>query len=312
MEEAKEKMDVAIIGAGAAGLAAAIYAGRSGLSPVVFESKMVGGQTSLSPSIENYPGFKSISGSDLMTAFKNHAENYADIKEWAPVTKVVRQGNDFLLDAKGGPYLAKKIILATGAVHRKLNVPGEEELSGKGVSYCATCDGFFFKDRKILVIGGGNTALAEAAYLLDTGVKEASLAHRRDKLRGEKFLEDIFKKKGGKVLWNTVATSFNGEDRLSSVTLKNVDDGTESTMEVDGVFVAVGITPSNELAQSLGVNMDDGGYIIVDLEQRTNVPGVYAVGDNSVGLRQVVTGAGAGAVAAISAHSDITKQEWEQ
>jgi len=306
-----EEIDVAIIGAGAAGLAAAIYAGRSGLKTVVFDSQMVGGQTATSPDIENYPGFESISGPELMDKFKKHALKYSEIREWVPVEKIEHHSEGFALKTGGGDVFAKKVILTTGAHHRKLGVPGEEEFGGKGVSYCATCDGFFFKGKKVLQVGGGNTALTEAIYLLDAGV-DVTIVHRRDQLRAEKFLQDLYSKKGGKVIWDSVVKEFKGEGRLKSAMLLNKVTGQEMELEVEGAFIAVGIDPANELAKSLDVKLDESGYILTDMEQRTNVPGIFAAGDNSIGLRQVVSGAGGGAQAAISAHNDITHEDWSQ
>ncbi|MDG6220795.1 MAG: FAD-dependent oxidoreductase [Candidatus Thermoplasmatota archaeon] len=306
-----EEYDLVIIGAGAAGLSAAIYAGRGGLKSVVLDSKMIGGQTILSPSIENYPGFPSISGPDLMDAFKSHASKYAELKEWTPVNSIKPEKDGFRLETGEGEMFAKKILLSTGAEHRKLGVPGEDKLSGRGVSYCATCDGFFFKGKRVLVVGGGNTALTEAIYLLDSGV-DVTLAHRRDRLRAEKSLEELYIKKGGKILWDSIIASLNGEEKLHSVTIKNVKTGDEKEIEADGVFVAVGITPQNQLAAALGVKMNPEGYIITDEKRATNIPGIYAAGDNCAGLRQIVTGAANGAIAAVEVHNSITHGEWGQ
>ncbi|MCD6461525.1 MAG: thioredoxin-disulfide reductase [Thermoplasmata archaeon] len=306
-----EEYDLLIIGAGPAGLTAGIYGARSGLKTKILEAMMVGGQTALSPMIENYPGFPEIDGQGLMKAFRDHAERYVEIEEGFEVEEIRPTEGGFIVKSDDEELRSSAVILATGAEHRKLGVPGEEELSGKGVSYCATCDGFFFKGKRVVVVGGGNTAVTEAIYLLDIGV-DVTLVHRRDQLRADKALGDRYLSKGGSIEWNTVVSRIEGEGKVERVVLKDTVTGEEREMAVDGVFISVGIVPKTELARRLGVETDETGYVIVDKKQATNVQGVYAAGDITGGVRQIVTGCGQGAIAALSAYEYITHEKWSQ
>lgn len=301
--------DVAIIGAGAAGLAAGIYASRAGLNAILLEGSVAGGQANYSPDIPNYPGFPSIPGMELMDRMREHAQRYIEIRENDEVTSIVR-GERFTVGTRGSKYSTLAVILTTGAKHRKLGVPGEDRLSGKGVSYCATCDGFFFKDKRAFVIGGGNTALIEAIYLLSVGAK-VTLVHRRDSLRAEKALEERFLEQGGEVIWESVVTEIAGENGVSEVRLRNTRDGSERSLGADGVFISIGIEPNNSLARGLGVELDEAGYVRVDGKMRTNVPGVYAAGDLVGGLMQIVTAVAEGAIAATSAFEQIREPYWK-
>ena len=308
------RFDYLIIGAGAAGLASAIYGVRAGMKTIVLEGKGAGGQTGEASEIENYPGFEKIEGMKLAEKFKRHAEVYTQIHEGRSVVSIehVRdmKGVHFLVkDSSGDGYYAGAILLATGAEHRKLGVKGEADFAGKGVSYCATCDGFFFRGRKVLMIGGGNTALMDAIYLKGIGV-DVSIAHRRSEFRGDMVYREKVKELGIPVVWNSVVEEIKGERTLQSIVLKNVVTGEITEHEANGIFIAVGITPNNQLATALGCQLDGNGYVKVNRKQRTTVPYVYAAGDLVGGMQQIVVAAAEGAIAAMTAFEDITSPYW--
>jgi len=301
--------EVAIIGAGAAGCAAGIYAGRSGIKAVLFDEGMGGGLAATAPKIENYPGFESISGMELSQKFVEHAKKYVDFRAGEKVVDIKKNGNDFTISTTADKkYSVKAVILCTGATHKKLGVKGEMELSGKGVSYCATCDGFFFKGKKVVVVGGGNTALLDAIYLQQIGCKDVEIIHRRDVLRAEEALQKEAKEKGIVFTLNSVVKSINGKEMVKSITIENLADKREKEIRVDGIFIAVGEVPQNEIAKMLGVELDDQGYVVVDRWQRTNVKGVYAAGDITGGVRQIVTACAEGAIAALTSAEVLGKK----
>ncbi|MCK4365207.1 MAG: thioredoxin-disulfide reductase [Thermoplasmatales archaeon] len=300
--------ELAIVGAGAAGYSASIYAGRSGIKTVVFDKAIGGGLGIVSPKIENYPGFESISGIDLMEKMKKHAGKYADIHFNEGVNEIEKSKDGFDIQTDKKTYGVKAIILCLGTDYRKLNVTGEKELTGKGVSYCATCDGFFFKDKKVAVVGGGNSALIEAIFLKQIGCKEVYVIHRRDQLRAEKTYEDEAIEKGVQIIYNTHVESINGEQKIENLDLHDVKADKKSKFPVDGVFISVGEEPQNKLAKKLGVKLDEMGFIITDDQQRTNVKGVYAAGDITGGLRQVVTACAEGAIAALASTEVLGKK----
>lgn len=300
--------ELAIIGGGAAGYTAGIYAVRAGIKAVVIEKGIGGGLANVSPKIENYPGFESISGMDLMEKMKKHASNYVDIHFNEEVKGIEKSNDKFKISTDKETYNVKAIILCTGTEYKKLNAPGEKELTGKGVSYCATCDGFFFKDKKVAVIGGGNTALIESIFLKQIGCKEVYVIHRRDRLRAEDAYKNEAVEKGVKIIYNTHVISINGNQKVDFLKLKNVNSGKKSKLDVDGVFVSIGEEPINTFAKKLGVKLDERGYVIVDKQQRTNIKGVYAAGDITGGLRQVVTACAEGAIAALSSTEALGKQ----
>ena len=296
--------DVIILGAGPAGLAAGIYARRAGLEAAILEKGVPGGQVLTSPSIENYPGFPEIPGMKLMDLMAEHAKRYVEIKEGEEVVRI-RSGEKFdLWTASGGRYTAKAIILATGSSHRKLEVQGEEQFAGRGVSYCATCDGFFFNGKDVLVVGGGNTALTDALYLHSIGSK-VTIVHRRDAFRADKHLQETVRGHRIPVLWSTVVEEIVGKDAVSSVKLRNVMTGATEQRLINAVFVAVGEIPTSQLASELGLEMDPGGFVEVDKNYRTNVPLVYAAGDVSGGIRQIVAAVHGGAAAALACFEDL-------
>jgi thioredoxin reductase (NADPH) len=300
--------ELAIVGAGPAGFSAAIYANRSGISTVVFDRGSGGGLLQLAPNIENYVGFVSIPGIDLAEKMKQHASKYADFHFYEEVKNVEPLSPGFMITTQKTTYQVGAVILCTGTEHKKLDVPGESKLLGKGVSYCSTCDGYFFKGKRVVVVGGGNTALMESIFLKQLGCKEVYVVHRRDQFRAEKIYEDEAREKGVHFLFDTIVEEIYGNESVSSVGLFNLETSERSRLTVDGVFASVGVLPQNEIAKSLQLKLDEDGYIMVDNAQRTNVHGVYAAGDITGGLRQVVTACAKGAVAALSSTEVLGKK----
>jgi len=297
--------DVVIIGAGPAGLAAGIYGARAGLKCFILEKGVAGGQVMLSPWIENYPGFPRIEGMKLMETMAAHAREYVQIIEGVEVIGVEPEGDKFKITTSSGQLTSKGIILATGASHKKLLVPGEEEYFGKGVSYCATCDGFFFRKKRVVVIGGGNTAITEALYLLSIGC-DVTLVHRRDSLRADLHLQDTANEKKLRIRLNTLIEKIIGDgNTVTAVELLDQQTGKKERMDVSGVFIAVGTVPGSALAKSLCLEMDEGGWVKVDQNYRTSMPFVYAAGDLVGGVLQIVSAVHGGAVAALSAFEDL-------
>jgi thioredoxin reductase (NADPH) len=304
--------DLVIIGAGPAGLTAAIYAERSGLKSVVLERANIGGQVSITPVVENYPGFTRIAGKTLMDMMAQQAVTYTDIREGEEVLDIRRTDDIFEVISDRTTYIARAVLIASGAESRKLGIPGEKEFFGRGVSYCASCDGYFFKDsRKVIVVGGGNTAATEALYLKNIGV-DVTLVHRRDALRCEQVLRQSIDDNKIPVMWNTVVKEIVGERLVTGVVLENTQDASARTLPVEGVFIAIGYVPNNETAIKLGVEVDEEGYVKVDERHRTNVKGIYAAGDITGGFKQIVTAVGQGAVAANTIFEDITNPYWKE
>ncbi len=303
-----ENFDIIIIGAGPAGLTAGLYAGRQNSKALVIDKGLAGGLGSEVPMMENYPGFDLISGMELISKMKPQCEKFSEIRENQIIEDIEKRDDGIYIKTKSSigddfnEYLTKSVILATGASHRHLNVPGENEFLGRGVAYCATCDGMFFVNRNVLMVGGGNSAAQEALYLKNIGCN-VKIVHRRDSLRCEHRLEELLQEKGVEILWNSTIKEIKGDMAVNSVTL--VRDGVEEEYETDAVFVAIGDEPSNGLAKQLGVELDENGYIITDKSQSTNVSGVYAAGDITGGVKQWIVACGEGAVAAISAYQDI-------
>lgn len=300
--------ELAIVGGGPAGYSAGIYAGRSGIQAFIFDKAGGGGLALVSPKIENYAGFESIPGMDLMDKMQKHASKYADIHFIEEVKKIEKNKDVFTIETMEKTYTAKAVLLCMGTEYRKLNIPGEQKLTGKGVSYCATCDGQFFKDKKVAVVGGGNTAVIEAIFLKQIGCKEVYVIHRRDQLRAEQVYEDEAKEKHVQIIYNTHVDSIHGDQTVEYLTLHNVQTKKKSKFTVDGIFVSIGEEPQNSLAKMLGVKLDEKGYIIVDREQRTNIKGVCAAGDITGGLRQVITACAEGAIAALASTEVLGKK----
>jgi thioredoxin reductase (NADPH) len=304
--------DLVIIGAGPAGLTAAIYAERSGLKAVVLEKANIGGQVSITPLVENYPGFTRIAGRTLMDMMAQQAISYTDIREGEEVLDIRRMDGFFEVATDRAKYIVKAVLIATGAESKKLGIPGEMEFFGRGVSYCASCDGYFFKDgKKVIVVGGGNTAATEALYLKNIGV-DVTLVHRRDALRCEQILRQSIEDNRIPVMWNTIVKEIRGEKLVTGVVLENTTDNSERTLPISGVFIAIGYVPNNEIAIKLGADIDNQGYVKVDTGYRTSVKGVYAAGDITGGFKQIVTAVGQGAVAANTIFEDITSPYWKE
>lgn len=296
--------DLIIIGAGPAGLTAAIYAQRAKLNALVVErSAISGGQVLTTYEVDNYPGEKGIGGYDLGVKFREHADALGAQFVEAEVSGVELSGNRKVVHTDQGDYGAKAVILATGATHSKLNVPGEEELAGMGVSYCATCDGAFFRNRTVAVVGGGDVAVEDAIFLA-RACSKVYLIHRRDELRAAKVLQDsLFALPNVECIWDSEVTTINGEDQVESVSVRNKKTGDEQNVAVDGVFIAVGIHPNTDEYRDL-VACDAGGYIIAGEDGVTNIPGIMAAGDGRTKqLRQIVTAVADGANAVTSVQS---------
>lgn len=286
--------DVIIIGGGPAGLSAGIYAARGGLKTVIVESKSIGGQAQTAHEIQNYPGIKAIGGFDLCYSMMEQCTSFGVDFALDRIAACDLQNKKITLES-GNKLSAKFIIIATGASPRKLGVENESRFLGKGVSYCATCDGAFFKGKTVAVIGGGNTAVEDALYLEKLASK-VYLVHRRDALRADRILCDRLEKSSVEVIWSSVVQNLDGDDNLTQMTLKNVKNDTLSTVSVDGVFVAIGQIPESNLFE--GVQKTSDGYIITDENMRTDIDGVFAVGDvRDKTLRQVITACADGAIA---------------
>lgn len=298
--------DIIIIGAGPGGLTAGIYAGRQGTRNLILDKDMAGGLGREVPAMENYPGYDMISGLELVEKMKKQAIKNCELNEMECVEEITKEDGEYRFTVKTSKetYQSKTIILATGSSHRQLGAKGEEEFRGKGVSYCATCDGFFFAGRDIVMVGGGNSALQEALYLKNLGAN-VTLIHRRDEFKAQKHLQDKIKENEIKTIMNATVEEIKGNMLVESVVLKDTKTGKLSELPTNGVFVSVGYMPHTDLAYQLNVKLDESGHIITDKAQKTNVDYVYAVGDVCVGLKQWVVACGEGAVAATSAFEDI-------
>ncbi len=305
-----EQYDIIIIGAGPGGLTAGIYAGRQGTKNLIIDRDLAGGIGREVPQMENYPGFDSISGLELIEKMKAQAIRNCDLHEMEEVLEISKTDDEYRFTVKTAKdtYQSKTIILATGSSHRHLNAKGEEEFIGRGVSYCATCDGFFFAGRDIIMVGGGNSALQEAIYLKNLGAN-VTLVHRRDEFRAQKHLQDMIKKEGIETILNATVEEIKGEMLVESVILKDTVTGDLKEIQTNGVFISVGYIPHTELATQLDIDLDETGHIIIDKDQKTNVDYVYAIGDVCVGLKQWVVACGEGAVAATSAYHDLKEHD---
>lgn len=293
--------DLMIVGAGPAGVAAAIYAQRAKLNTIVLERQPIsGGQVINTYEVDNYPGLPGVSGIELSEKLRNHAEGLGVTFVTEELQRVEDHGTEKHIYTDKGSYHTKTVLIATGANHRKLHVPGEDELLGMGVSYCATCDGAFFKNLIVCVVGGGDVALEDAIFLARI-CKKVYLIHRREELRGAKILQErLFALQNVEVIWDTTVEAIQGTDMVQSVTLYNKKKQEESILAVDGVFVAVGIVPNSQIFQEL-VQLDEGGYIVAKEDCATSVPGIYAAGDvRTKQLRQIITAAADGANAVTS------------
>ena len=303
--------DVVIIGGGPGGYTAALYCARAGLSTMVLEKLSAGGQMALTSQIDNYPGFEEgIDGFSLAEKMQQGAERFGAETELAEVLSVDFSGEIKKIESSEGTFKAKTIIIATGAVPRELGVPGEKELVGRGVGYCATCDGMFYRNKTVMVIGGGNTAAADA-MTLSRICEKVIVVHRRDSLRATKvYHEPLMQAENIEFQWNQIISDvIDKNGRVQGIRLKDVKNGAEKEIACDGVFVSVGRKPASRMIESQ-VTLDDQGYIIADESTRTNLPGVFAVGDiRTKALRQIVTAAADGANAAYYAEEYMNR--WE-
>ena len=293
---------VAIIGSGPAGLSAALYTARADLKPILFSGMLLHGQVSQTHLIENYPGFPDgISGMDLGQLFQKQAERFGAVVEFDQVERVNLDVNPFKISTYSQDYFADAVIISTGADPKKLNIPGEKEFTGRGVSYCATCDGWFYKDKDVVLVGGGDSALEEGLFLTRF-VKSVSIIHRRNKLRAGAILENRAKSNPKiQFIWNSVVTEIKGEESVSSVTIKNVISEEETSKNTEGIFIFIGHRPNSMMFKGQ-LEIDDLGYIKIDQKMQTSIPGVFAAGEIADPIyRQVVTSAGMGAAAGMQA-----------
>jgi thioredoxin reductase (NADPH) len=309
-----ESWELIIIGAGAGGLAAGIYGARSGLKTLVIDEKLAGGTVADAPSVENYPGFSQITGSELAQNMVTHCKKAgAIIHEIEPVTGLNLADEKKIVKTTRAEYEAKAIIIATGSHYREIGVEGEKEFRGRGVSYCGVCDGPFFKGKRVLVIGGGNSAATTTLYLSGIAA-EVVVTHRRDSFRAEEALvKDIISKENVKIFWNTEVKEIKGEKLVNKVVVYHNKAGETKEVEVDAVFVQIGEAPNSQVAREAGLGVDAHGYIKTDVFQRTSIAGVYAAGDvTNHPVKQVGTAVGHGITAALEAYSYIRRPYYKR
>jgi thioredoxin reductase (NADPH) len=306
----EKHVKVLILGSGPAGLAAALYAARAELEPIVLTGMQLGGQAALTHLIENYPGFpEGVGGAQLGELFQKQAEHFGAKVEFDMANEVDLSQRPYTVKTDSGEYKAETLIITTGANPLHLEIPGEVELTGRGVSYCATCDGWFFKDKKVVVVGGGDSAFEEALFITRYA-SSVTLIHRREEFRAGAILQKRAKEHPKmNFILNTVVTEVVGSDKLTALKLKNVQTGEESTLETDGLFIFIGHAPNSQIFKGQ-VEMSDLGYVIVNDRMETSVEGVYAAGEIAdPHFRQVVTSAGMGAAAAIQATRYLEEKE---
>ena len=299
--------DTIIIGAGPAGMTAALYAARSNLKVALIEGGLPGGQMNNTSDIENYPGYANISGPELAEKMFEPLENLGVEHLYGFVKNIENHGDVKKVITDDEEFETRTVIVATGSKHRLLGVPGEEELNSRGVSYCAVCDGAFFRDQDLLVVGGGDSAVEEAIFLTQFA-KSVTIVHRRDELRAQKVLQDrAFVNEKINFIWDSVVKEIKGENRVESVVIENVKSGQVTEQAFGGVFIYVGLDPVSDFVQELHIQ-DHAGWIVTDNHMKTNVAGVFAVGDvRQKDLRQVTTAVGDGAIAGQEAYKYITE-----
>jgi len=309
-DAAEVEADLVIVGGGPAGLTAGIYAARGGLKAVIVEKGILGGQIATTPVVENYPGITQVGGKALVDIMVEHALQYSKIFPGEEVMEI-RPGDPILLTTNRRRFKTRAVLLATGARYRNLGVPGEARLSGHGVSYCSTCDGPLFSGKKVIIVGGGDSAVTEALNLRNINV-DVTLVHRRDSLRAQEHLVKSLEEKKTPVLFNTEVQEIRGDREVKEVVLSNTKTGEKKTLPVDGVFVAIGYDPEAGLAKKLGVELTPDGYIKHDSRHRTNVPGIYAAGDVEGGYKQIVIAAAKGSEAALAIFEDLINPYWKK
>jgi thioredoxin reductase (NADPH) len=301
---------VLVLGSGPTGYSAALYAARAELQPVVLTGMQLGGQAALTYTIENYPGFpEGVGGAQLGELFQKQAEHFGAVTEFASANSVDLSARPFKVDTDGGEYLADVLIVGTGASPNHLEIPGEVELTGRGVSYCATCDGWFFKEKKVVVVGGGDSALEEALFITRYA-STVTIIHRREEFRAGAILQKRAREHPKiDFILNTVVTEVLGTDKMEAIRLKNIKTGEETIYEADGLFIFIGHTPNTEMFKGQ-LDMSDLGYIKINERMETSIPGVFAAGEAAdPHFRQVVTSAGMGAAAAIQATRFLEAEE---
>jgi len=309
-----ESWDLIIIGAGAAGLAAGIYGARSGLKTLIIEEKMAGGTAVDAPVVENYPGFPHILGAELAEKMVLHCKKTgATLHEIETVTSLTLKGEIKIVKTNQAEYQAKAVIIASGAHYREINVKGEKEFRGRGVSYCGVCDGPFFRGKKVIVVGGGNSACTTTLYLSGLA-SEVMIVHRRDVFRAEEAtVKDMAAKPNIKILLNTEVKEIKGEKLVTAVVLSDTQTGELREIPINGVFVQAGESPNSQIARDSGVKIADGGRIEIDIRQRTNLPGVYAAGDvTNHPVMQIGTAVGQGITSALDAYSYIKRPYYQK
>lgn len=302
--------DTIIIGAGPAGMTAALYAARSNLKVALLEAGIPGGQMNNTADVENYPGYALISGPELAEKMFEPLENLGVEHVFGHVQRIEDQGDSKKVITEDEVYESKTVIIATGAFHRQLNVPGEAEFNSRGVSYCAVCDGAFFRDEDLLVVGGGDSAVEEAIFLTQFA-KSVTIVHRRDQLRAQKVLQDrAFANEKISFVWDSVVEAIHGDERkVTGVTFKNIKTGETSQADFGGIFIYVGLDPVSEFVADLGIR-DESGWIVTDDHMKTSVAGIYAIGNvRQKDLRQITTAVGDGAIAGQEAYKYITEHE---
>ncbi|MEX0782018.1 MAG: thioredoxin-disulfide reductase [Dehalococcoidia bacterium] len=305
-----KEYDIAIVGGGGTGLTAAIYAARSARKTVVFEGRVIGGQIATTDIVENYPGFPTgVNGFELAQSFLQQAERFgAEVVYERAESLSRRNDGTFLVVAAGEEYVAKAVIVTAGAEYNKLGVPGEEELTGRGVSYCATCDAAFFQGEEVAIVGGGDAAMDEGIFVTRYASK-VHVIHRRDELRASAILQErAFANPKMNFTWDTVVDEIRGDAQVRELALRNVKTGETSTLPVGAIFIFIGQTPNSHILKGL-VDLDAGGHALVDLQMRTAVPGLFVAGDvRTQAARQLVSAAGDGATAAISAEHYLAER----
>jgi thioredoxin reductase (NADPH) len=292
--------DLVIIGGGPAGLTAGIYAARRNLKTVIL-TDTVGGQMSLAPSVENYPGIDPMSGLTLAERMRKQAEKFGCEFKLGKVASLDLKGEIKVVKISEEEYSSKAIIIATGSHYRKLEAEGEDKFIGRGVSYCATCDGPLFKGKRVAVVGGSDTAIKSAVYLNDMA-SEVYLIHRRDQLRAEEVNQELLKKTKVKIIWNSVVEKVDGEKLVNKITIKNVNTNEKTELAVDGVFIEIGEIPTTEIVKAVGVEVNENNFIKVNDKFETNIPGVFAAGDVTGSFAQIVVATATGAEAATNAY----------
>lgn len=292
--------DVIIIGCGPSGLAAGIYAARRNLKTLIL-GDVIGGQVSIAHIVENYPGFESMTGMELSEKLREHAEKSGCIIKMEQVVDMQLKGETKIIRTRKSEYRSKTVIIATGSHYRKLNVEGEKEFIGKGVSYCATCDMPLFKGKKVAIIGGSNSAVMAAIYASDIA-SGTYLIHRRDQLRAEEIRQEQLKKTPVKIIWNSVVEKIEGDKFVKKIIVKNVNTNETKELEIDGIFIEVGLVPTTEIVKKAGIEIDEKGFIKVNEKFETNIEGVFAAGDVTGSFAQIVAAAAGGAEATTNAY----------